>query len=771
MSRNDTAWQRDLAATSAVTLYSVAVGVGFARVFSGWPFLSDVIVIAVLGHGLSFALRRARVTGWLAVPAVSLALLWVLAFLNYRDTMSGGIVPWSATWDQMRIDLSLVRDQFPTAIAPVAYTAGWATLAGFALALVLVMSDSFAFRAEARGEALVPGGVLFVFIAALGSERLRIASTGFLIAAGVVAVIALRQLHGGRRAPAVTVGRRASLVAPAAIATAVAIAVVAGIVGPRIPGANAEPLYDTKGRGGATNVLNPLVDIRSRLTNRGNVELFRVNADAPAYWRVMTLAEFDGQQFELPRRSLEPVADVEPDPAARRIRQQVQIISLGGEMVPAAADPIAVSGPTPDARMRREPQSRTLFAPEPLQPGDVFEIVSSAPELTADDLRGRTAQAPPDPIYLELPDDLPSVVAETAQAVTAGATTPYDQARAMQAWFRDDSQWTYSTEVQSGHGSNAIESFFRERIGYCEQFSATFAAMARTLGIPSRVAVGFTPGTLSPDGWYSVIGKNAHAWPELWFDGIGWVAFEPTPGRGAPGLEDVTGLPPQQDTSGPDVVGGGAAGSDTLPPNPTTPPTVVQPDDASGGPPTTVRTPSAGDQELPPGGFNPNQGFPFEDEIVDGAAATDETNSFPWRTLVVAGLIALALSTPALLRRARRARAGSLPGREQIVTAWERARTAAIDAGVTGTPAMTPNEWALATATVLPVAARPMTSLADTVDRVAFAPPGAVDLERRGTLGDAVTDDCSLWADQVRRIAVDTMSTPQRVKRYFTDKG
>ena len=57
----------------------------------------------------------------------------------------------------------------------------------------------------------------------------------------------------------------------------------------------------------------------------------------------------------------------------------------------------------------------------------------------------------------------------------------------------------------------------------------TFAAMARTLGIPSRVAVGFTPGVINDEGWYSVLGKNAHAWPELWFDGIGWVLFEPTP--------------------------------------------------------------------------------------------------------------------------------------------------------------------------------------------------------------------------------------------------
>ena len=74
--------------------------------------------------------------------------------------------------------------------------------------------------------------------------------------------------------------------------------------------------------------------------------------------------------------------------------------------------------------------------------------------------------------------------------------------------------------------------------------------MARTLGIPSRVAVGFTPGLQGLDGWYGVLGKNAHAWPELWFgEAIGWVPFEPTPGRGIPGAESYTGIPAQQDTT------------------------------------------------------------------------------------------------------------------------------------------------------------------------------------------------------------------------------
>ena len=71
--------------------------------------------------------------------------------------------------------------------------------------------------------------------------------------------------------------------------------------------------------------------------------------------------------------------------------------------------------------------------------------------------------------------------------------------------------------------------------------------MLRSLNIAARVAVGFTQGAIDGTGAYSVLGRNAHAWPEVWFDNIGWVPFEPTPGRGAPGAEEYTGVAPQQD--------------------------------------------------------------------------------------------------------------------------------------------------------------------------------------------------------------------------------
>ncbi len=758
-------FERDLAATAALTAYSLVVAIGFARVFSGWEFFADLALLTIVGHGASFALRRARVPGWIAVPVTALVLLWLLLVVHYRASMTW-LLPTRATWDQIELEVGLVRDQFQTAVAPVIYGAGWATLAGLALIIAIVMADSFAFRAEARGEALVPGGVLFVFIAALGSPRLRIGATALLIAAGVVAVAALRALHDRSRRVELTSTRRPTpLAVPAAIATAAAIAVLAGVVGPRIPGAQAEPLYETKGRGGGvTEVISPLVDIRSRLTNRGDEELFRVFADSPAYWRATTLPEFDGRTFRLPERNLERIDDdgaIDRTTTADddiRIVQQIQVLSLGGPLIPAAADPVEADGFSGGERLslRVNADTSTLLAPGDIRPGDLFTVVSTSPNLSPAELRSASTDAAPDGIFTELPDDLPAIVRELAQQVTAGAASDYDAAVALQGWFR--SEFEYSLEVQSGHGSNAIEIFLDQKVGYCEQFSATFAAMARTLDIPSRVAVGFTPGVQNDEGWYVVRGKNAHAWPELWFDGIGWVAFEPTPGRGAPGAESYTGVTPQQDEAPPVPTGSGGT-EGTAGPLTTTPPTLV--------PAPTTLPRSIDDDPADPGSELPGPS--------DGAGAppgsSDDASGgsgLPWRPVGFLAIIAAATAAPWLSRRWR-ARAARVHGPvERVQAAWFRARAAAEDAGVRGVPSMTAHEWATATATQLPVAARPMSSLADVVDQVSFARPGSVDLDRSGAFGPTLGHDCELWSDQVSRIAVDTLTPPQRMRRYFT---
>jgi transglutaminase-like putative cysteine protease len=188
----------------------------------------------------------------------------------------------------------------------------------------------------------------------------------------------------------------------------------------------------------------------------------------------------------------------------------------------------------------------------PTADGLAYDVTSELPQHDAAQLAAASTQIPDDirERYLALPPDFPESIRNKAREVVAGATSVYDASRRLQDFFRD---FEYDLDVGKGHSEQAMEHFVLElRRGYCEQFAGSYAAMARSIGIPARVAVGFTPGVTDPTdpNVYRVRGEHAHAWPEVYLGEYGWVAFEPTPGRGAPFAEQYTGVPEQQAASG-----------------------------------------------------------------------------------------------------------------------------------------------------------------------------------------------------------------------------
>ena len=728
----------DVLASLMVAAFSMVVAIGYARVFSGWPFLDDMAVIVIAGHGLSLLLRRTRLTAWIAVPALALALAWVVLAVYYPETFSWGM-PTSDTWTTLGDQLTSVRSEFRTAVAPVDYAGGWNVLAAIGLAVAVLLADVFAFRADARAETLVPGGVLFVFVGALGDDRLRIVTAVALVGMGVATTATLRGYHAGAdRGHAAASWRRW----PVALAVGAVVAVAAGFVGPRLPGADAAPLYETSGGGGGVSqVLSPLVDIRSRLTNRSTTELFRVRADSESYWRSSALPEFDGTTWGLPERELQSIDGPLTAPADSLVenRQRITIGALGGRLVPAAPDPFEAS---PDSLRFVAETSTLVTVGNDLQTGDRIDIVSATPTLDPDQLRQATSVAPPDPIHTDLPEDLPPVVAATASQVTAGATSSYDAALALQSWFQRE--FEYSLEVRPGHGNSAIESFLRDRVGYCEQFAGTYAAMLRTLEIPTRVAVGFTSGVPLGDGEYSVLGRNAHAWPEVWFDDIGWVAFEPTPGRGAPNAESYTGIPPQQDTS---------AGADEIGDAEITPPPVTPSGPIDGG---GLNIPDFADDP----GTEPST-------PVAPAAADDGASSMWLVALVLLAAVLVAPGAVRMLRHRRRARSVD----DQLANAWERATNAVAAAGVPVHPSDTPMEVAASTARHFPLVTRPMASLADAVTTATYRAEGSAGFEVASAYGASTVSECRNWAKQIDRATSESLDWPSRVRRYFTARG
>jgi transglutaminase-like putative cysteine protease len=192
---------------------------------------------------------------------------------------------------------------------------------------------------------------------------------------------------------------------------------------------------------------------------------------------------------------------------------------------------------------------------------------------SVDQLRsaGAPAAGAVDERTLELPEELAPIIAQTAAEVTASARTRYDAAVAIQAFLRS-SQFEYSESAPvdggyDGGGFGVIAEFLEARSGYCVHFASTMTVLARQVGIPARISVGYTAGTPTDrrvDGEVvvAVDSHDLHAWPELYFEGVGWVPFEPTPGRGTvpgysrPGAgEESSGVIPSAPATGPGSTG------------------------------------------------------------------------------------------------------------------------------------------------------------------------------------------------------------------------
>ncbi|MFE3515654.1 DUF3488 and DUF4129 domain-containing transglutaminase family protein [Streptomyces sp. NPDC059166] len=344
----------------------------------------------------------------------------------------------------------------------------------------------------------------------------------------------------GRSVAPVRTGRRIG-----AVALGIALAVPAAL--PALDGGllgSAGGGGGNGGGGGTISAVNPLISMQDNLNQPENREVlsYRTDSGSPQdfYLRILALDQFSGGEWRSSTRRLSDVPERLPQPAglngdvgvtevrtnisASRSYQQTYL------PLPYPASQVEVPG-----RWRYEPEGRTLVGDEGQTTGGArYEVRSLVVEPTASQLAG--APAPPSEVvreYTRVPSSLPGVVEDTARKVTEGADNDYERAVKLQDWFASEGGFRYDTSVTSGTGTAAIERFLKAKEGFCVHFSFTMAAMARTLGIPARVAVGFAPGTVQTDGSVSVGLRDAHAWPELYFEGVGWTRFEPTPSRGS----------------------------------------------------------------------------------------------------------------------------------------------------------------------------------------------------------------------------------------------
>jgi transglutaminase-like putative cysteine protease len=701
-----------LPATVALTLLTVVTAISMCRVFPDWAYLRPMLVVCIGVHAVMCLFRVLGVTAWLALPAGLVAVAILMGLIYFRDSTTLGI-PTNETIDQFRISLRLVWQQFPRAVSPVPSEGSFAIVATTALALCAWLADSFAFRAYGRAEAVVPTGVIFIFTSALGINRNRVPVAALWVGAAILTIAALRMAHA--RDDSAWMGkRRQSLwsALPAAVACALFATTGAVAVAPQLPGAGDKALLDTRnrGEGDITEVVSPLVDIRSRLVNRGNVELFTVATDTPRYLALTALGQFDGTRWSTLKEDTREAQGTlgEAPPNAELITQRITIKKLGGVLAPAART--ATSAAWQGFGLSWANEAGAFYVEDGLKPTYQYQVTSADNDPSADQLRGATIDRAPDPVYYELPNNIPSEVRDLAFDVTAAATTPYDKARALQDWFR--TQFEYSTTVQRGHSNDAMLNFLSIKKGYCEQFSGTFAAMARAIGLPTRVMVGFTPGILRADGLYHVAGRHAHAWDEVWFDGYGWVLFDPTPGRGAPGAEQHTGAAAAQEEGA-----GTAGGNADSAPTPTLEPPSIQPPRPENGAPTGPTTPR-----------NPTL-----------SSTSDGSSSGGWIIMaILLAVVAWVVAMPRVLKRWSRHKARE-PA-ERVTSAWAATVRSLTMAGAPRIAGATPMEYARS----VDVGKAETVEIARLVTRAVYSPRGvdATAAERSELLRSEVDAAC-----------------------------
>lgn len=276
---------------------------------------------------------------------------------------------------------------------------------------------------------------------------------------------------------------------------------------------------------------SPLPHIGAWLTNP-DVELLTVRGDAVPM-RLAVLDRYDGTQW-LAATEYAPVGTLGGDllPAGDRqatFHAEVRISGLGDNWLPTPGQARTLTDPSALV----DPVTGSIYAPR-VGPGLTYRVDAVLDDPDPD-LLAQAAVPTTGPFrrYLQLPA-LPLPIESYGSKITASAQTPYARAVAIEEALRRGPQM--SSRAISGSALWRIQAFLvgrrgeaGARVGTPEQFATAFAVLARNSGLPTRVVVGFRPGTPQDDGSRLVRGKDALAWPEVYFSGLGWVPFSPTP--------------------------------------------------------------------------------------------------------------------------------------------------------------------------------------------------------------------------------------------------
>ena len=580
-------FEADAAATIALTLLTLAGVFSLGRLFVSHSYVAPVVTVAIAMHAVAWACRRQRLRG-VTTALISIgALILVVTWVVLPETTSFGL-PLGSTWHAVHLALQEARTDFRSVTAPAPVTRGFELVTAATVGILALLADWAAFRMRTTLEAVIPSFTLFVFSASLGTHQHRTQAI-FIELAAILAFVVVHQATVDRESSAWFANRTDGVlgsVAKAGLVIGVVALVLTVNLSFRLPGSQSRALIAWRAAdraSGTRNALSPLVDIRSRILDHNGTEAFTVKSNAPSYWRIMALDSFDGTDWTsnntygsvrhgLPRESTST-------PSGARVEQDFTIEQLTQAWLPAAYQPARIDGIT---GVSYDPQSGSLLYDHDTTPGLTYHVTSvlNVGQLDAAKLE-KAGAAPSGPSleqYLKLPlSRISPQVVDLARRIAGSKTTEYDKAIALQNYLRSDLFQYNENFDPRATGSDALDYFlFTSRQGYCQQFAGAYAVLARLVGLPTRLAVGWTWGDQDNAGVWHVRLDQAHTWPEVYFSGIGWVPFEPTSSRGIPNAQAYTGVPAEQ--AGSSLPGGSSA----LPSSTT--PTTTAPGQAPGRP-------------------------------------------------------------------------------------------------------------------------------------------------------------------------------------------
>ncbi len=566
-------------ATRLPPVPAAAAATGLATMVS-WPLLASsdwrhvaggcavIAAAAVSFTGLRAARQLAAVISYLG------ALLWYLNLCYASHQSLARLLPTAGSMHHLTVLASrgLAEQAF---VPPVPGRPGLALVAAAGIGVVAVAVDVLAVWLERPAVAGLPLLVLFsapVTTSAKNSEF----GAAVVFCLGITGYLAMLAADGRERlrrwgrlvtvwqAPAdaagepdtralSTSGRRIGL-------AAVSLAVVAPLL---LPGLHGHQLFHGSGGngggpgtgpGGPLPALpRPLVQLQGQLLSGTPQPIltYRTNnagaADRYLQVFVLNFNSSDGKWELVPPgsasqpvygpRSLPAPAGVTAAAGQQTVRLHITMAPVtssgfGGKVgflpLPYAPWKLQVPG-----SWRADDATLMVYSGQTSLSGLSYAVASKEAKPGALRLDSGTAILPPtgEQDYLGFASPLQATLRKLALRIAGTAATPYEQARALQNWFLAPGNFAYTLHPNLPNSPAGLLNFLtRSRRGYCQQFAFAMAALARLLGIPSRIAVGYTGGAQQSNGSWLVTTDDAHSWPELYFRGVGWLRFEPTPG-------------------------------------------------------------------------------------------------------------------------------------------------------------------------------------------------------------------------------------------------